>query len=149
MGSLVLPSRYDGVILELTPVKHPFDGDFAVVPAWEAKLTAAGIEASAVCPESESADQTLAEFFDELYDNIRGWEDVRHWESHMGKMKLDVRHDGINTVHVAVALEGGGVTPRWHLVGDVFVDPGLFGPLASKARIFAAESMPGAGADAG
>lgn len=145
MTSLVLPSRYDNVVLELTPTQHPFDGDYAVLPTWEAKLTGLGLDALLVCPESDSEPQTLADFFAELYDERLGWEDVRTWQSERGGLRLRITHDGINTVKVEATLEGGGVEPRWQVTGQLFTDPGIFQQLAANARLFGDASLPSTG----
>jgi hypothetical protein len=142
MGSLVLPSRYDSVVLELTPTKHPFDGDFAVVPTWEAKLTGFDLEVSRVCPEAEEESSSLAEFFEQLFEDRLGWEDERTWESQEGRMRLNVTHDGVNTVRVDVTLEGGGIEPRWRVTGQLFTDPGIFQQLSANARLFGDASLP-------
>ena len=141
MGSLVLPSRFDSVVLELTPTEHPFDGAHAVLPTWEAKLTGFGLEATLVCPESESEPQTLADFLAQLYEEVRGWEGERTWQSQAGGLRLTVTHDEINTVHVNAALEGGGIEPRWRVSGELFTDPGIFQQLASNARLYGDASL--------
>jgi len=142
MGSLVLPSRYDGVVLQMTPTAHPFDGDYAILPTWDVKLTGFGLDATLTCPESEDEPQLLTEFFGELYEERKGWEDVRTWQSERGGMRLNVTHDGINTVKVEVVLEGGGIEPRWQVTGELFTDPGIFQQLAANARLFGDASLP-------
>jgi hypothetical protein len=141
MGSLVIPSRYDSVVLELTPTEHPFDGAYAVVPTWEVKLTGTGLDARLVTPESEDAPQRLADFFAQLYEDVRGWEDERTWQSQLGAMHLNVTHDGINTVKVQVTLEGGGIEPRWRVTGQLYSDPGIFQQLAANARLYGDASL--------
>jgi hypothetical protein len=141
MGSLVLPSRHDSVVLELTATEHPFDGAYAVLPTWEVKLTGFGLDATLVCPESDSERQTLADFFAQLYEERLGWEDERTWQSRAGAMRLAVTHDGINTVHVVAALEGGGIEPRWRVSAELFTDPGIFQQLAANARLYGDASL--------
>jgi hypothetical protein len=135
MTSLILASRYDGVMLELTPAPHPFDGEFAELPTWEAHLTAAGLDAVLVCPEAD-AEQTLADYFAALYETRMGWDGERSWSSQADGMRLTAVHDQINTVHMKIALEGGGVEPRWHSVADVYLDPGVFQQLSANARLY-------------
>lgn len=141
MGSLVLPSRHDDVVLELTPTEHPFDGAYAVLPTWEVKLTGKGLETTLVCPESDTEPQTLADFFAQLYEERIGWAHERTWQSQAGALRLAVTHDGVNTVHVVATLEGGGIEPRWRVSAELFTDPGIFQQLAANARLFGDASL--------
>ncbi len=144
MSSLVLESRYGDVRLELTPAPHPFDGELAERPTWEARLTAAGLEAVLVCPESD-AEPLLADYFSALHDDRLGWDGEQTWASQADGMRITAVHDQVNTVRMEVALEGGGSEPSWRCTAEIYVDPGLFHQLSKNARLFGDESLASSG----
>jgi hypothetical protein len=68
----------------------------------------------------------LADFFDGLADDWRGWTGVRHWESVEGDLKLEAEH-----IHGHVRLRVIVRRPvadwgndGWSATGDLRVDPG-------------------------
>ncbi|HVL30976.1 MAG TPA: DUF6228 family protein [Solirubrobacteraceae bacterium] len=154
-STLVLQARYGGARLELTPVRHPHDPQSAQRPTWRARVTgrsfegaavagqplqsdaaaAIGMQAEMICPESPWEDQSLHEFFDELYADHRGWDGERSWRSQLEHLTLVAVHDQINTVHLRVELRGIA-DPPWLAAVTLPLDPGVFHRIAANAKLF-------------
>jgi len=128
---MVLASR-TGVRLELTPATRPHDYG-AHMPTWLVRLAGPGLDASLLCPEAGWEPQLLAEFFEGLDHDWRGWDGERTWQSEEAELRLVATHDKTNTVLVSAVLEDGA-PPRWSCRVQLEVDPGVFRQLAVEAR---------------
>jgi hypothetical protein len=121
------------VRLELRPARNPHHSGSPELPTWQATLVGDGLAGSVVCPEAEWAPRSLADVLASISEDWRGWEGERTWQSAEAEMRLTFRHNGVNTVSVAVVLEDGAPA-RWRCEAELEVDPGAFSDLASEAR---------------
>src|SRR4051812_49988506 len=117
MDAVVFASR-TGVRLELSPVPRPRDSSPTAMPAWQARLSGDGLDASLVCPEAGWEPQSLADFLRSLDQDWRGWEGERVWQSEAAELRLTARHDKVNTVLIGVELEDGA-PPRWRCAAEL------------------------------
>jgi hypothetical protein len=62
--------------------------------------------------EADWQQQSLADFFDGVATDWRGWTGDRTWQSAESEVRLSRRHDNTNTVLVRVEFEDGA-PPRW------------------------------------
>jgi hypothetical protein len=93
----------------------------------DAELRLSGLSASVrVVHHYATGFTDLADFFDRLADDWRGWAGVRHWESLEGDLRLEAEH-----VHRHVRLRVIVRRPLadwgnegWSATGDLTVDPG-------------------------
>lgn len=103
------------------------------MPAWEARLTGDGLNATRTCPEAGREPQLLWQFLADLATDWRGWDGERTWQSEEVELRLTAIHNKTNTVTVTVELEDGA-PPRWRLAADLEFDPGVFQTLAADAK---------------
>jgi hypothetical protein len=126
--------------LELVPAPRPHESGRGELPAWRARLTGAGLDASVVFPEAGWEPQSLADFFAALDHDRRGAEGERRWQSEEVELRLTARHDKTNTVLLRVEMEDGA-PPRWRCETDLELDPGIFRHLAADVRRLSAVSL--------
>jgi hypothetical protein len=161
--TLVLEARYGGGRLELTPVPHPHDPEGAGRPTWRARLTGrsfegaavaghrlqtqaaagVGLQAEMICPESPYEEQSLHEFFDDLYAERQGWDGERAWRSQLEHLVLVAEHDHINTVKLRIELRGIA-DPPWLASLTLPLDPGVFHRIGANAKLFGDATLSGA-----
>ncbi len=137
VDAVVFASR-TGVRLELAPAPRPHRSGRGELPAWRARLTGPGIDASLVCPEAGWGSQPLADYLATLGADWRGWAGGRAWESDQAELRLSARHDRANTVVVEAVLADGA---RWRASAELALDPGVLRQLASEARRLAEASL--------
>jgi hypothetical protein len=81
----------------------------------------------------EEVEPSLAELFDDLAANWRGWAGQKDWEGKEGGLTLSCSHDGVGTVSIVVHLShlsGAG----WSVRGMIAVDAGQLDQIASDVR---------------
>jgi Family of unknown function (DUF6228) len=132
MESVVLASR-TGIRLELAPTEHPHPEVHDGLPAWQARLTGAGLDATHIAPEAGWEQQSLADYLSALDADWRGWDGERTWQSMEQELHLAATHDKRNTVVVRVTMEDGA-PPRWRCESELELDPGAFRAAATAAR---------------
>lgn len=66
----------------------------------------------------ETGFRDLADFFEGLAQDFRGWEGVRSWRAVSGELYLEARHSGHIELRVTVREEA------WRVTADLRLDPG-------------------------
>lgn len=102
------------------------------MPAWSARLTAAGLEAAVVAPEAGWEPRTLADFLSDLAHGSERWDGEKRWRSQDAELQLAASRPLRNTVLLVAELKDG--PPTWCVRAELELDPGVFDQLAILAR---------------
>lgn len=102
------------------------------MPAWEARLSAPSLDASALVTEARWEPQTLADFLTGLAREAGGWDGERVWRSQDAELTLTATHPHRNTVKLVAELESD--PPIWSAHAELELDPGVFAHLGEVAR---------------
>lgn len=77
----------------------------------------------------------LAEYFEALAEDWRGWAGERRWESLEGDVELVAAHDGRGTITLHVSLRTEAFAQhRWNASAGLLLDAGGLDHIARRAR---------------
>jgi uncharacterized protein DUF6228 len=100
---------------------------------WLATLSCGSLHASLRFYELEITG--LAEYFEQLAADWRGWAGERRWESLEGDVALVATHDGLGTVALIARLGTEAFAiHRWTASAELLLDAGGLDPIARGAR---------------
>jgi len=78
----------------------------------------------------------LADVFDEMAREWRGWSGCKHWESLEGELKLSFTADGKGHVTVAIQLSQSLYPDSWRVQATSLIEAGQLDELANSMRQF-------------
>jgi len=123
---LLLSDVHDGMRMRSS------DGKLWSVHASVVLLT---LQASARVGLVQGMEPSLTEFFDDLAEHWRGWDDVKVWRAYEGGLALLCSHDGLGHVTITVELhEAAGI--GWFVRAPVPLDAGQLEQVARDVRRF-------------
>jgi hypothetical protein len=102
------------------------------------------IRASSVAEMVLRPTADLADYFQDLARNWRGWPGDRTWNDDDGQVSLKASHDGVGAVHLEVELQdmayqGPG---NWRARAIVPIEPGVLDRLAGDLRALLSGDIP-------
>jgi hypothetical protein len=78
----------------------------------------------------------LAEYFERLAQEWRGWKGECRWASLEDDVELVATHDGLGTIALAVSLRTEAFAQhRWSARAELLLDAGALDRLAREARL--------------
>jgi|SRR5205823_4844063 len=80
--------------------------------------------------------QDLAQFFDDLAVNWRGWVGARDWSSLEGEIKISCTSDKLGHVEMGILLRSSLLPLNWEASGTLIVEAGQLESVARAVRKF-------------
>jgi hypothetical protein len=100
---------------------------------WNARLSCGALQASLRFYEIRLGG--LAEYFEALAEDWRGWGGERRWESLEGDAALIAVHDGHGTISLRVSLRTEAFAQhRWNASAELLLDAGRLDRIARRSR---------------
>jgi hypothetical protein len=93
----------------------------AEVASFTATLTADGMEASTGV--YVMGGDGVANLFEAMATEWRGWDGVKGWESLEGDLEVAAQHDRLGQITVRITLRHN-LPPEWEARADLTIDPG-------------------------
>ncbi len=134
-ASLEVRSNEAGAFLrvERDPKRGPHADDLED-GYWHATLSCGALEASLRFYEIRLGG--LAEYFEALAKDWRGWSGDRRWESLEGDVALVAEHDGHGTITLRANLRTEAFAQhRWNASAELLLDAGGLDQLARHSRL--------------
>ena len=81
--------------------------------------------------------KSLAEFFNELSANWKGWEGDKSWASMEGEFKIEATTN--RTGHVVIKVTTNQNNYAWHVIAELAIEAGQLESAAKHLRVFLRE----------
>jgi hypothetical protein len=94
----------------------------AEVASFTAALAADGMEASTGV--YVMGGDGLANLFEAMASEWRGWDGVKSWESLEGDLEVAAQHDRLGQITLRIRLRHYFAPPEWEARADLTIDPG-------------------------
>jgi hypothetical protein len=82
----------------------------------------------------------LADLFDSLARDWKGWTEERHWASIEGELDLTASSDSLGHIRLDMVILSNHPEDNWTVTAPVYLDAGALDAIAIKVRSFFNES---------